>query len=133
MIYRGYAIFRRHKGVIAECQEEFEGYHGNLVRCGDRMFIFLNENDSQNEKIKTVVHELLHIGYEYGTKEWHIILGLPLPYKITKEEAIEVLEKLERLVIEETKKVLQCQPILISHFKRIVTQNEKNQGLLENN
>ena len=133
MIYVGYAIFRKHKGIIGERQEPFRGYHGSLASCGDKMFILLNKDDSQNQKIKTIVHELLHIGYEYGTKEWNIVPGFPLPYKITKKEAIEIVEKLERLIEEETEKVLQCQPVLISHFKRIVIQNKENQSLFDNN
>lgn len=59
MIYRGYAIFRRYKGRIVDVPEEFPDYHGNISCVGDRIFIFLNENDSQNQKIKTVVHELM--------------------------------------------------------------------------
>lgn len=122
MIYRGYAIFRISKGKIINVQEEFEGYYGSLVHIGDRMIICLNKDDSQGEKIKTVIHEFLHLGYESGTKEWDLNPRFPF---LNKEQR-EILDNLEDRVKAETEKVLQCQPILVKHIREMLIRAAEN-------
>jgi len=89
MIYRGYAIFRRMGGRILEVPDSNPHYHGSIERIGERNFISLALQDHIDNQIETLVHELLHLGYEYRTPQYKIIPGLPIPKElgITIEEA----------------------------------------------
>ncbi len=122
MIYRGYAIFRRCNGRIIEFPHSDPNFHGSLATIGLFKIIEINSKDLFDDKLETIIHELLHLGYEYGTKEFHIVPGLPIPKDIgySKEQAIEYLNNLEKFIEEETKKILQCQPILVNHLRELI-------------
>ena len=72
-----------------------------------------------------MIHELLHIGYEYGTEKWHIVPGLPIPKELgfTIEKAKKYIFDLEKLIEREIEKVLRVQPVLINNLKKLVLYN----------
>lgn len=124
MIYRGYALFKRLNGKIIEIKRE-PNFRGNLSGTSEQKSIILNQNDSLDEKVKTVIHELLHLGYEYGTLSWEIIPGLPIPtdLKISKREAVKIVGRFERIVNRETERVFQCQPVLVNYLRYLIEKS----------
>ncbi|MBS3075085.1 hypothetical protein J4429_01355 [Candidatus Pacearchaeota archaeon] len=131
MIYRGYAIFRRMGGRILEVPDSNPHYHGSIERIGERNFISLALQDHIDNQIETLVHELLHLGYEYRTPQYKIIPGLPIPKElgITIEEAKKYIGDMEKLIEAETEKVSQTQPLLVSHLRELIINSNKHTKL----
>lgn len=121
-IYRGYSIFRKYGGIITKSEFSSSGLHGVLSRIGNRRIIQINTNDNLEEQIKTVLHELIHIGFPEETPQKYIIPGFPLPKGISQEQALIYLNELDKKIDEEMEQVYKCQPILINHLRRKIQE-----------
>lgn len=117
MIYRGYAIFRKHRGVICPDSQKFhqKQWRGNLTCIGPREIIFTKEENDLEEQVKTIIHELLHLGIEgYEGVKRSVELE-----EITQEE----LYALEKEVIDPlTEIIYQNQPILVNHIRKKIQE-----------
>jgi len=73
-IYYGYSLFRKHKGRILLLNlpnNKRKVIYGVLSRLDAKYIIEINKNISNEEKLKTYIHELLHLGLEYKELQKH--------------------------------------------------------------
>ena len=127
MIYRGYAIFRKHEKseviiLPKECfPKDDKGIHaiGELSSIGPIRIISINNESPLEEQIKTLIHELLHIDIDYENRnKIYPLPGLPLPKGMSEEEATTIFRKLEDDIKKETKIIYNNQPVLVAHLRR---------------
>jgi predicted metallopeptidase len=106
-IYHGYSLFRKHRGrIIFRKFSRFKGktIYGALCRIEDDYVVEINSHVSWNQRLKTYVHELLHLGLEYDGLDRNWFSRCP------KKGLEEDIEKLVDIIIE-------MQPKLVRHLR----------------
>lgn len=117
MIYYGHSIFRKHNGRIIFT--EFPRYkgktiYGGLVRIGSEYIIDINKHVSWNQRVKTYLHELLHLGLEYPHLEEDIFSRGSRPgLENTIKNGKVVLGEIDSLV----EVILKTQPRLVRYLR----------------
>lgn len=126
-IYFAYSYFRRVDGLIFKANLK-KGVHGALILfAGENRFIEVNKNDSLEEQVKTVIHELLHI-----SREWSYLNlgtsnnGLEYPESMIEEETQIVYENQPKLVKNLEKLILKPLPNLNDYSRRITKEYLKS-------
>lgn len=100
-IERGYSLFRKHRGKLYLCPL-FKGCKGSLSKFGDEYFIEIKKYLPHREKLKTYIHELLHLGLEYKELQEN---GFRKGPPIGLEEAID---ELSEVILNTKSELVRC-------------------------
>ncbi len=116
-VYEGYRLFRRNGGIIAlsSCLEI--DHRGQIIwdETEFRPIIFLNKDDPLEEKVKTLIHELMHLAPCYLR---YAARGEKLP--ADKEDEIE----------RKTLDFYQKRPFLVGRFRRLAQEVEEESNIV---
>ncbi|MBS3079655.1 ImmA/IrrE family metallo-endopeptidase [Candidatus Pacearchaeota archaeon] len=102
-IEKGYRIFKENNGKITRWFNE-SYIRGSLAYIESRPLIMINKNDSIDEQLKTLIHELLHIGYEHDL--------------LIKKPRQECAQDLEEKINQETEEIFESCPDMIEILKK---------------
>lgn len=124
IIYKGWYHFKREKGFITKV-DMGKHHHGTLIGCHspEEWDIWVNENDSLEEQVKTVLEELAHLGLEHDTitKE-----SLDEKYKAQREEA-EGTSPIKKIIDAEVEKFYLRNPPLLQKIREMLAPEEIKQ------
>ena len=118
-IYQGLQFFKRNNG----CLDLFplDDCDGELNYCCDDIFIHINSDNSLEDKVKTFIHELIHLVPE-NWMYWCYLMDNYIDDKLVDE--------FEESVENETQMVYESQPILINYLREKI-QNVKDREIVQ--
>jgi len=64
IIYKGYYYFKKGNGIITKINTYNNYDHGEIGKIGEQFYIKIEKEDPLEEQVKTVLHELAHLGLE---------------------------------------------------------------------
>ncbi|MDP3027502.1 MAG: hypothetical protein Q8N63_07385 [Nanoarchaeota archaeon] len=100
VVERGYEIFSRRGlgGAFGRNYHFRQGIHGEISSVGVTFHITVDGNDSLEEQVKEVIHELAHIGKEFDEKTGRLrgdYRGAPTPQFMDEELPPEVRREID--------------------------------------
>ena len=116
LAYYGLYHFRRSDGKIYHDPMK-PGEHASLVFAENPVSIILNQNDSIDEQVRSVIHELIHIG----------IVQLRIKQGVYGSKDTFGGHEDEKRIEEEMQHVYTMQPHLVSHIKEMIEIDKSNE------
>ena len=91
-VYKGYARFRKSKGTIIFRPDDFfpidsNGHSalGHISKIKEKELIYINNKQILEEQVKTIIHELIHLGINEPSPQKDFGKGFPDLAYIPKE------------------------------------------------
>ncbi len=114
-VWEGYRFFRENKGKIYKAELE-EGHHGTTYIIEDIQFLLfsphigINKNDSLEEQVITLIHELTHLAPKYLR---YTACGEELPSELEDEIEKKTLDFYEK------------EPLFVWYFRKLIQETEE--------
>ncbi|MEK6830735.1 MAG: hypothetical protein AABX77_01785 [Nanoarchaeota archaeon] len=123
IIYKGYYYFKKSNGIVLKINTYNNWKHGSIGTIGERIYIELNKEDSLEEQVKTVIHELAHLGLE--GENFDKIHKIKYDLLAFSDEDIKIIKEVENKINREVENFYYRDPPLVNYIREKLLVNSE--------